>query len=69
MKEYKPSRQAEKILDAITDRITEALNKKNWNSAYEIAFSTGLLYDIDECLKKIIKKWCRGCPINPWRGK
>lgn len=53
MKEYKPSRQAEKILDAITDRLNEALNKKNWNSAYELAFEIGLLCDIDDCLKKM----------------
>lgn len=50
---WKPSKEAEIIYDAIIDRIVEALNKKNWNGAYEVAFSTGLLVDIDSALRNI----------------
>jgi hypothetical protein len=38
---------------AIHDRFNEALNKKNWNGAYEVAFNVGIHCDIERALKGI----------------
>lgn len=52
MDEKKFSKEVCKIYDALTSRINEALEKKNWNPAYEVAFKIGLMCDIEEALKK-----------------
>ena len=58
MNKDQPSKLADEIYHNIVERINEALNKNNWNPAYEIAFCVGLRYDIDEILIKngIVKK-------------
>lgn len=45
--------KAKQICRAILPRINEALQKKDWNDAYELAFCTGLVYDIKEVLEKV----------------
>lgn len=49
-------KEAEKMFDFLRPRINEALRKDNWNPAYELVFSIGLIYDIKEELKRIMKK-------------
>ena len=52
MNEKKFSDEVHIIFESVVDRINEALQKENWNPAYEIAFSVGLRCDIEEALDK-----------------
>jgi len=39
------------------EEIAEYKIKKNWNGAYEVAFSVGIHCDIERALKKIKRRW------------
>ena len=52
MENKKFSKEVEKIYYVLVPRINEALQKENWNPAYEVAFEIGLKADIEDALNK-----------------